>query len=230
MIATIINTLVVIVCALLGNRLKRGFPDKLRRQLVQILGICVMLIGLRMALDGDNDLIVVLSIAIGTVIGYLCHLERHVNNLGERMKALIHLEDDRFVEGFVSASLLFSIGAMSVVGSFEAGLHHNYDIILTKSVFDGVMSIVLGSTLGIGVAFSAVVVFAYQGLLTLLAGVLSPLLTELVIAYLSACGGVVIVAIGIDVSGLKAMNTTNTLPSLLVVMGFGLLLPILGLA
>lgn len=230
MIATIINTLVVIVCALLGNRLKRGFPDKLRRQLVQILGICVMLIGLRMALDGDNDLIVVLSIAIGTVIGYLCHLERHVNNLGERMKALIHLEDDRFVEGFVSASLLFSIGAMSVVGSFEAGLHHNYDIILTKSVFDGVMSIVLGSTLGIGVAFSAVVVFAYQGLLTLLAGVLSPLLTELVIAYLSACGGVVIVAIGIDVSGLKAMNTTNTLPSLLVAMGFGLLLPILGLA
>ncbi|MEF2823831.1 MAG: DUF554 domain-containing protein [Peptococcaceae bacterium] len=230
MIATIINTLVVIVCALLGNRLKRGFPDKLRRQLVQILGICVMLIGLRMALDGDNDLIVVLSIAIGTVIGYLCHLERHVNNLGERMKALIHLEDDRFVEGFVSASLLFSIGAMSVVGSFEAGLHHNYDIILTKSVLDGVMSIVLGSTLGIGVAFSAVVVFAYQGLLTLLAGVLSPLLTELVIAYLSACGGVVIVAIGIDVSGLKAMNTTNTLPSLLVAMGFGLLLPILGLA
>ena len=221
MIATIINTLVVIVCALLGNRLKRGFPDKLRRQLVQILGICVMLIGLRMALDGDNDLIVVLSIAIGTVIGYLCHLERHVNNLGERMKALIHLEDDR---------LLFSIGAMSVVGSFEAGLHHNYDIILTKSVLDGVMSIVLGSTLGIGVAFSAVVVFAYQGLLTLLAGVLSPLLTELVIAYLSACGGVVIVAIGIDVSGLKAMNTTNTLPSLLVAMGFGLLLPILGLA
>lgn len=230
MIATIINTLVVIVCALLGNRLKRGFPDKLRRQLVQILGICVMLIGLRMALDGDNDLIVVLSIAIGTVIGYLCHLERHVNNLGERMKALIHLEDDRFVEGFVSASLLFSIGAMSVVGSFEAGLHHNYDIILTKSVLDGVMSIVLGSTLGIGVAFSAVVVFAYQGLLTLLAGVLSPLLTKLVIAYLSACGGVVIVAIGIDVSGLKAMNTTNTLPSLLVAMGFGLLLPILGLA
>lgn len=230
MIATIINTLVVIVCALLGNRLKRGFPDKLRRQLVQILGICVMLIGLRMALDGDNDLIVVLSIAIGTVIGYLCHLERHVNNLGERMKALIHLEDDRFVEGFVSASLLFSIGAMSVVGSFEAGLHHNYDILLTKSVLDGVMSIVLGSTLGIGVAFSAVVVFAYQGLLTLLAGVLSPLLTELVITYLSACGGVIIVAIGIDVSGLKAMNTTNTLPSLLVAMGFGLLLPILGLA
>lgn len=229
MIATLINTFVVIICALIGNSLKRGFPEKLRGQLVQILGICVIVIGLRMALEGNNDLIVVLSIAIGTVIGYLCHLERRVNNLGERMKALIHLEDDRFVEGFVSASLLFSIGAMSVVGSFEAGLNQNYDIILTKSVLDGVMSVVLGSTLGIGVAFSAVVVFVYQGLLTLLAGILSPFLTEIVIDYLCACGGVIIVAIGIDVSGLKAINTANTLPSLLVAMGFGLLLPVLGL-
>lgn len=230
MIATVINTIVVIVCALIGNRFKRGFPEKLRGQLVQILGICVILIGLRMALEGENDLIVVLSIALGTVIGYLCRLETHVNHLGERMKMLIHSEDDRFVEGFVSASLLFSIGAMSVVGSFEAGLHQNYDIILTKSVLDGVMSIVLGSTLGIGVAFSAIVVFIYQGVLTLLAGILSPVLTDVVISFLSAVGGVIIVAIGIDVAGLKAINTTNTLPALLVAMGFGLLLPILGLA
>lgn len=228
MIATIINTIVVIIGALLGNYLKRGIPEKLRGQMVQILGVCVILIGLRMALSGENDLIVVLSIAVGTVMGYCCHLEEHVNNLGARVKALSNIEDDRFVEGLVSASLLFSIGAMSIVGSFEAGLHHNYDIILTKTVLDGVMSIVLGSTLGIGVAFSAIVIFLYQGLFTMLAGVLSPFLTDLVISYLSATGGVIIVAIGIDVSGLKEINTTNSLPALLVAVGFGLLLPILG--
>lgn len=115
MIATIINTIVVIIGALLGNYLKRGIPEKLRGQMVQILGVCVILIGLRMALSGENDLIVVLSIAVGTVMGYCCHLEEHVNNLGARMKALSNIEDDRFVEGFVSASLLFSIGAMSLL-------------------------------------------------------------------------------------------------------------------
>lgn len=230
MIATIINTIVVIICATIGNRLKRGFPENLRRQLVQILGICVMLIGLRMALAGESDLIIVLSIALGTLIGYLFRLEERMNNLGESMKRLVHIDDERFVEGFVSASLLFSIGAMSIVGSFEAGLHHHYDILLTKSVLDGVMSVVLGSTLGIGVAFSAIVIFLYQGVLTLLAGILSPILTDLVIGYLSACGGIVIVAIGIDVAGIKSINTANTLPALLVAMLFGLLLPILGLA
>lgn len=216
MIATLVNAAVVIACALLGNFLQRGFPDRLRTLLMQALGICIVVVGLRMVLDVSNDIVIVLSIAIGTVIGHFCQLDRHLDNLGVRVKQIAKVDDARFVDGFVSASLLFCVGAMAIVGSFEAGLNQNYSILFTKSVLDGIMAIVLGSTLGIGVAFSAVAVILYQGALTLLAGLLSPVLTDLVVSYMSAAGGIMIMAIGITTAGIREINTVNTLPGLLV--------------
>lgn len=230
MIATIVNALVVVVCALVGNFLQRGFPDKLRSLLMQALGLCVLVVGLRMVLDFSNDIVIVLSIAIGAVIGHFCHIDKHLDNLGAGVKRLAKVNDDHFVEGFVSASLIFCVGAMAIVGAFEAGLNHNYSILLTKSVLDGVMAIVLASTMGIGVAFSAVVVIIYQGALTLLAGLLSPLLTDLVVSAMSAAGGVMIMAIGISTAGIREINTANLLPGLLVAALLGFLMPMLGLA
>lgn len=119
---------------------------------------------------------------------------------------------------------------MAIVGSFEAGLNQNYSILFTKSVLDGIMAIVLGSTLGIGVAFSAVAVILYQGALTLLAGLLSPVLTDLVVSYMSAAGGIMIMAIGITTAGIREINTVNTLPGLLVAAALGFILPALGMA
>ena len=223
MLATLVNALVVIVCALVGNFLQRGFPERLRTLLMQILGVCIVVVGLRMVLEVSNDIVIVLSIAIGTVIGHFCHLDRHLDNLGDRVKVLARVNDARFVEGFVSASLLFCVGAMAIVGSFEAGLNHNYSILFTKAVLDGIMAIVLGSTLGIGVAFSAAAVLVYQGALTLLAGLLSPVLTDLVVSYMSAAGGVMIMAIGLTTAGIKEINTVNTLPGLLVAALIGAL-------
>lgn len=223
MIATLVNAVVVVLCALLGNFLQRGFPEKLRTLMMQILGLCVIVVGLRMVLDVSNDMIIVLSVAIGTVIGHFCHLDRHLDNLGVRVKTLAKVDDARFVDGFVSASLLFCVGAMAIVGSFEAGLNDNYSIIFTKSVLDGIMAIVLGSTLGIGVAFSAVAIVVYQGALTLLAGLLSPVLTDLVVSYMSAAGGIMIMAIGVTTVGIKDINTVNTLPGLIVAAVIGAL-------
>lgn len=223
MIATLVNAVVVVLCALLGNFLQRGFPEKLRTLMMQILGLCVIVVGLRMVLDVSNDMIIVLSVAIGTVIGHFCHLDRHLDNLGIRVKTLAKVDDARFVDGFVSASLLFCVGAMAIVGSFEAGLNDNYSIIFTKSVLDGIMAIVLGSTLGIGVAFSAVAIVVYQGALTLLAGLLSPVLTDLVVSYMSAAGGIMIMAIGVTTAGIKDINTVNTLPGLIVAAVIGAL-------
>ncbi len=223
MIATLVNAVVVVLCALLGNFLQRGFPEKLRTLMMQILGLCVIVVGLRMVLDVSNDMIIVLSVAIGTVIGHFCHLDRHLDNLGVRVKTLAKVDDARFVDGFVSASLLFCVGAMAIVGSFEAGLNDNYSIIFTKSVLDGIMAIVLGSTLGIGVAFSAVAIVVYQGALTLLAGLLSPVLTDLVVSYMSAAGGIMIMAIGVTTAGIKDINTVNTLPGLIVAAVIGAL-------
>lgn len=227
MLATFVNAVVVIVCALLGNLLQRGFPDKLRSLMMQVLGVCIVVVGLRMVLDVDNDIVIVLSIAIGTVIGHFCQLDRRLDSLGERVKTIAKVEDARFVEGFVSASLLFCVGAMAIVGSFEAGLNQNYSILFTKSVLDGIMAIVLGSTLGIGVAFSAIAVIAYQGALTLLAGLLSPLLTDLVVSYMSAAGGIMIMAIGVTTAGIKEINTVNTLPGLIVAALIGFIMPVL---
>lgn len=223
MIATLVNAVVVVLCALLGNFLQRGFPEKLRTLMMQILGLCVIVVGLRMVLDVSNDMIIVLSVAIGTVIGHFCHLDRHLDNLGVRVKTLAKVDDARFVDGFVSASLLFCVGAMAIVGSFEAGLNDNYSIIFTKAVLDGIMAIVLGSTLGIGVAFSAVAIVVYQGALTLLAGLLSPVLTDLVVSYMSAAGGIMIMAIGVTTAGIKDINTVNTLPGLIVAAVIGAL-------
>lgn len=223
MAATLVNAVVVVLCALAGNFLQRGFPEKLRTLMMQILGICVLVVGLRMALNVSNDMVIVVSLAVGTVIGHFCHLDRHLDNLGVRVKTLAKVDDARFVDGFVSASLLFCVGAMSIVGSFEAGLNHNYSIIFTKAVLDGIMAIVLGSTLGIGVAFSAIVVIVYQGGLTLLAGLLSPVLTDVVVDYMSAAGGVMIMAIGLTTAGIKEINTVNTLPGLLVAAVIGAL-------
>lgn len=223
MIATLVNAVVVVLCALLGNFLQRGFPEKLRTLMMQILGLCVIVVGLRMVLDVSNDMIIVLSVAIGTVIGHFCHLDRHLDNLGVRVKTLAKVDDARFVDGFVSASLLFCVGAMAIVGSFEAGLNDNYSIIFTKAVLDGIMAIVLGSTLGISVAFSAVAIVVYQGALTLLAGLLSPVLTDLVVSYMSAAGGIMIMAIGVTTAGIKDINTVNTLPGLIVAAVIGAL-------
>lgn len=230
MLATLVNAGVVIICSLLGNYLQRGFPEKLRTLMMQILGICIIVVGLRMVLDVDNDIVIVLSIAIGTVIGHFCRLDRHLDSLGERVKMVAKVNDARFVEGFVSASLLFCVGAMAIVGSFEAGLNHNYSILFTKSVLDGIMAIVLGSTLGIGVAFSAAAVIIYQGALTLLASLLSPVLTDLVVNYMSAAGGIMIMAIGITTAGIREINTVNTLPGLLVAALLGFVMPLFGLA
>lgn len=230
MLATLVNAGVVIICALLGNYLQRGFPEKLRTLMMQILGICIIVVGLRMVLDVDNDIVIVLSIAIGTVIGHFCHLDRHLDSLGERVKMVAKVDDARFVEGFVSASLLFCVGAMAIVGSFEAGLNHNYSILFTKSVLDGIMAIVLGSTLGIGVAFSAAAVIIYQGALTLLASLFSPVLTDLVVSYMSAAGGIMIMAIGVTTAGIREINTVNTLPGLLVAALLGFVMPLFGLA
>lgn len=226
MIGTIVNMIVILLSGMLGNQLKRGIPKELRNLIMQILGLCVIVIGMRMALAAENDLVIVISIALGALVGYACHLDKKMNCFGERVKKLVRVQDNDFVDGFVSASLIFCVGSMAIVGAFEAALNHNYTVLFTKSALDGIMAIVLASSMGIGVAFSAFAVLMYQGALTLLAGFLSPVLTAEVVGYLSACGGVMIMAIGLTTAGIKEINTINLLPGLLFVAIIGGFMPL----
>ena len=143
-----------------------------------------------------------------------------MENLGVRVKKLCHVNDSNFVEAFVSASLIFCVGAMAIVGSIEAA-YGNYDVIYVKSALDGIIAMVLASTMGIGVAFSGAAVFVYQGAITLLATLAGNVLTDTIISYLSASGGVLIIGIGLTTAGVKNFNTVNLLPGVFLAAAFG---------
>ncbi|MBR6756301.1 MAG: DUF554 domain-containing protein [Peptococcaceae bacterium] len=216
MFATIVNMIVIVLGALLGICFKKGIPEQMKNTIMQGMGLAVILIGLQMAMTAENVIIIIISLLLGGILGEWAKLDERLNNLGEVIKTKTHIEDNNFVDGFVNASLIFCIGAMAIIGSIEAGLNQDYDILLAKSTLDGIMAVVLASSLGIGVAFSALAVFIYQGTLTLLAGVLQNVLTEAVISCIAACGGLLIVGIGLSIAEIKKINTINLLPSIFI--------------
>lgn len=216
MLATIVNMLAIICGSFLGLCLKRGIPNQAKDTIMQGMGLMTIVIGLKMALSSDQDILIIVSLILGGVIGEITHLDKRLNHVGVAIKDKLHVKDNNFVDGFVSASLIFCVGAMAIVGSIEAGLNHDYTVIFTKSTLDGIMSIVLASSMGIGVTFSALAVLIYQGALTLLAGVLQSVLVGNVITYMTAAGGVLIMGIGLGIANIKDINTINLLPGIFI--------------
>ena len=218
MIAQVVNGVAILIGALIGNMLRGGISERFRNVLMQAMALAVMLIGVTGAIKTTDALIVVISLAIGSVIGEGVNIEKRLEGMGDALKSRIKGAEATFTEGFVSASLIFCVGAMAIVGSLDAGLRGEYSTILTKSLIDGITAAVLASTLGIGVAFSGLAVFLYQGLITLLAGLLQPLLTDAIITEMSAVGGLLIFAIGINMLGLTKVRVGNMLPAIFVPM------------
>ena len=194
---TIINSLTILAGSAVGLVLRAvtrrsskevsadGLGGRLQTIIMQGMALCVLYIGVSGCLKGQNTLTAILSIALGAIIGELLDLDRRMRSLGDwvqtRTDRLIHTEDGApsISDGFVTASLLFCVGAMAIVGALENGLTGSYDTLKAKSIIDGISSIVFASSLGVGVAFSAGAIFLYQGAISLLAGLLSPLLGDL---------------------------------------------------
>ena len=220
MFAAIVNMLAIIACSILGLLFKKVLPEKAQDTLMQGMGLMIIIIGAKMAVGAENDVVIVLALAVGGLIGETLKLALYMGNLGVRVKKLCRISDDNFVEDFVSASLIFCVGAMAIVGSIEAA-YGNYDVIYVKSALDGIIAMVLASTMGIGVAFSGAAVFVYQGAITLLAPLAGNVLTDTIISYLSASGGVLIIGIGITIAGIKKINTVNLLPGIFLAAAFG---------
>lgn len=216
MFATLVNMVAVVFGALVGLFLKKGLPSGARTLVMEVLGLCTIVIGMKMAVTAENDVIVVLSLAIGGLIGFALKLDHHMEQLGVNLKKRVGSQNNDFVEGFVSASLITCVGAMAIVGSFEAGINGNYSVIFVKSVLDMFLAVVLASTYGEGVVFAGLTILIYQGALTLMSGFLAPILTPDVIAYIGASGGVLIIAIGLTVSGIKEFKTINMLPGIFI--------------
>lgn len=226
MLGTIINTIAVIagsLCGLLVAFLSKKFKFKTKRdyskRIMQALGLCTLYIGITGALDGENTLVLILSMVIGTLIGEALNLDDRINALGARLEARFASdksegEKSTFAEGFVSATLLFCVGAMAIVGSLQSGLTGNHDTLIAKSMLDCIAAILFASSMGMGVIFSAAAVLIYQGAITLLAQWISPYLNDTVVNEMSCAGYVIIIALACNMLGLSKFKVMNFVPAI----------------
>ncbi|GBG56754.1 membrane protein [Sporomusaceae bacterium FL31] len=211
---TLVNAAAILSGSVVGLFLKRGMPERYQHTIMQGLALAVGVIGLQMAFKTQNMLIVILSIVMGAIIGEALNIDALLTKLGNWLTAKLGSQYGNVGEGFVTASLVYCVGAMAVVGSIQDGLTGDASTLYAKSMLDGVSAVVFASTLGIGVALSSVSVIAYQGTITLLAGAFSTLLTEQIITELTAVGGVLIIGISILMLDVKKIKVANLLPAI----------------
>jgi uncharacterized protein len=217
-IGTLINALAIIVGSILGTLLHRAIPDKIKAIVFQALGLASLVMGVQMALKLENILALIFSLLIGGIAGELLDLEGRLEKLGDVLKGRIKSGNQKFTEGFVAASLLFTVGAMSTLGAINEGISGDRTLLYTKSMLDAFASLAFASTYGIGVLFSAGPVLLYEGSLTLLASGAQGILTASVINQLTAVGGVMIMGIGFNLLEIKKIRVINLLPALVVVV------------
>lgn len=221
MIAAVINAIGIAIGGTIGTLFRGKISDKLINALMTAMGLVVILIGVQGAVGSEDTLCVVISLALGAIIGELLHIDRFLDGIGDKVKGKLSgkkFAEGQFSEGLITASVLFTVGAMAILGSIEAGINNNYSILFTKTVMDTISAIALSSALGIGVMFALVPVFVWEGLLILLAGVVSPILGADVITEMSAVGGAMFIGMGINMTGIadRKINVSNLIPALVI--------------
>ena len=211
---TLVNVAAILAGAGLGLILRLGISESCKRTILQAMGLAVLFIGIRMSLASQNSIIIVLSLAVGAVLGEMTRLEERLDAFGIWLTELV---GDRFGDigkGFVTASLVYCIGAMAIVGSLQEGLTGDASIIYAKALIDGTVSVIFTASMGIGVMLAAVPVLFYQGAITLAAGSLQTLITDPMLAEVSGVGGVLIIAISLNMLKLTKIKLANLLPGL----------------
>ena len=216
MLGTIVNAAAVILGGTIGLMLKKGIPERMRSTIMKGLGLCTMYLGITGCVDGGKTMVIILSIAIGALIGEGIDLDA-------RLSAFCQWIEDKFkkdgnevsiAEGMISATLLFCVGAMSIVGSLQSGLTGNHDMIFTKSLMDGIAAIIFASSFGIGVLFSSILLFIYQGGIVLLSSLVAPYLSDVVITQMSCVGGVLLIGLSINMLEIGKIKVMNYVPAI----------------
>jgi len=216
---TIVNASAIALGALAGAALRRGLPERVSETVMQGLSLSVILIGIQMALQTQNPLIVIGRLVAGGTAGAALDIEGRLAALARRLEARFGGNSQgaaAFGRAFVTASLVFCVGAMAVLGSIEDGLTGQPRTLFAKSLLDGITSLIFATTMGIGVLFSAVPVFLYQGTLTLAAGTVQPYLSDWVVAELTATGGLIIAGIGLNLLKVASIRVGNLLPAIFI--------------
>ncbi|NRG43383.1 DUF554 domain-containing protein [Bacillus sp. CRN 9] len=220
LIGTLVNGICIIIGTLIGKVLNR-IPENMKTTVMHAIGLAVMVLGLQMGLKSDNFLIVILSLVFGAVLGEFFRLEDKLNAVGIWLESKIGSNGQGSIsQGFVTATLIFVIGAMGVIGALDSGIRGDHSVLYTKSIIDGFTALILTTTLGIGVIFSAVPVILYQGLIALFATqidrIVPQALMDSFITEMTATGGVMIFAIGINLMGLAKIRVANLLPGIIM--------------
>jgi len=219
MLGTLFNVFTVVVGSAIGLVIKNKLPARIIKVVFQALGLFTMILGVSMTLKTNGQhLIMIFSLIIGSIIGEVFRLDENFNKLSEQLKAKLKSKSEKFSEGIITAFILFCIGPMAILGSIQEGLGESSELLFTKSVMDGFSSIALAAALGIGVLFSAIPLFLFQGGITLSASFLGTYLSPEIIAELTALGGVLLVGLGINILEIKKIKILNMLPSLVVVV------------
>lgn len=213
LIGALVNGLAILFGGGVGLFLKKGLSDRIGTAVMNALSLCVLYIGISGVLQGDNVLMVIIAMVLGTLIGESLDLNAKINQIGAWFEVRLLKPDSSdgpsISQGFVTASLVFCVGAMAIVGSLQSGLSANHDTLFAKSLIDGIAAIIMASSLGFGVLLSGILVFSYQASITLLASFLAPLLTETVINDMTCIGSLLIIGLALNmlkITDLKVMN------------------------
>lgn len=224
MIGVITNALAIAIMAILGKFIGNRIPTRVQEQVLLVLPLSVMIMGIQMALKAHEFIIVMMSLAIGTGIGAAMDIDGAFNRFGEKIDSRLAARAGGEVTGegpmtaAIQSSILFCVGSMAIIGAIEAGMNGSTETFMIKSVLDGMTSLVFGSTLGIGVALSAIPVFLYEGALVLMSGFLEPFISDVLLADLTSVGGIMILAIGFGILEIKDLKVANMLPAFIVVI------------
>ena len=225
MLAVFVNVATVLLGSAFGLLFRNKINEKFTKAVISALALVTVVIGLGSALKSADILCVIISMALGTVIGELVHIDDGIEGAGDFIKKKLFrgkVQQNRFTEGFVTACIVFCVGSMTIMGSFEAGINGNNSIIYAKSALDFVSSMMFAAAMGLGVPFAALFVLVFQGALTLLAGLLAPVLPPPVVTEMSAVGGVILIGMGINMLGLREerIKVANMLPAIFLPIAY----------
>lgn len=218
MLGTIVNTLAILLGCGIGLLLKRGINAKVTDAIMKGISLCVIYIGIDGMLEGSKTLAVIIAMALGAAIGTLLDLNEKMEKLGKVIEGRVLGGGAGIAQGFVTASLIYCVGAMAVVGSLQSGLNGDHSMLYTKALLDGISAMVLTASLGAGVGLSAASVFVYQGALTLLAGLIAPVLSDAVVAEMTCVGSILIAALGLNMLGVTKLKVMDYVPAIFIVI------------
>ena len=214
MLGTIVNALAIIAGGIIGLLFKNVIPERISESLLKTTGLAVIAIGITLIFRGENLTLLIISLILGTIIGETIDIEGMLEKFGAFIESKMKNKESNVALGFVTCTLVYCVGSMAIIGSIQSGLTGNHDILFSKALIDGITSVSMAVSMGVGVIFSSISVFVYQGIITTLASFMQSLLSEVVVNEMTAIGGVIIMGIGLNFLEIKRIKVGNLLPAI----------------